>query len=246
MSTRKLIALLRVEYKHDKNVEKYSEKYGIVEFKVLRPEFDSILRNQEHRCDIAILMSSLAVKSLQLSNVRVLARYVVPIGEDTLREVEKCRQNFSGNIELPRHYSSHGIVDKVRELVNRECLRNVNVYRSQHGTDILVESLRKLDLKVNEYKLYRLVPNIHIVETFIKCIDMFEVIIPMSTLTIKSVVDMLDEYSMRKLQSKIIICPGPEVYRFCRRIFSRVYMADNATIENIFQLVDRILQHEHN
>ena len=241
----KTVAILRTEYKHSKIDEKFLKKFKIIEYKVLKPIFKNI-EDKYHICDIAVLMSSLSVKAIKINNLVINSKFIIPVGEDTYRELMNSLENFTGKIILPSHYSSYGIVGKIREIQKNHNINIVNIYRSDHGSKVIRELLR--DLKICEYSLYSLNPNDYVIDIFLKNLEYVDIIIPMSSLTIKCVLDRAKRWRLdTSLKEKIVVCPGPEVYGTCiSHNFKKVYLANNAKLDNIFQTLEYVLENEVN
>ncbi len=240
---RDMILILRTLWKHT-NISTLDTEYDIVELKIVRPV--KILELEgEHRPDIAIFMSSIAVKFTE--NIKIYAKYVIPVGEDTKREIEESRNIAYEQIVLPEQYSSIGIVKTLEELVrSNKSIRNVYVYRSAHGSRIIWEKCRELSVEVEEFRIYRLEPIEYMLKILPDMIEYSRIIVAMSGYILEIAYRYLSRIGKKNLlNSRKIVVPGPEAARKATELgIERIYMANNADTKSIFQLIDRIIRED--
>ncbi|NPA22778.1 MAG: hypothetical protein GXO23_00570 [Crenarchaeota archaeon] len=237
---RKTVLILRTLWKHSRPPY-LQESYDIIELKIVRPVKTEDI-NGDQSTDVAIFMSSIAVKMVE--SIKIVTRYVIPVGDDTEREIVKSRNIEYRTLLRPDHYSSVGIVKLLGKICREDSsIRNVHVYRSAHGSDLISRECEKLGLNVREFRLYKLEPINTVLRALPQLLDTSNIVIAMSGIVLETAYRYLTDIGAnRKLLEKNIIVPGPEAARKARSLgIERLYIASNADMESIFQLVKKIL-----
>ncbi|NPB00255.1 MAG: hypothetical protein GXO10_02675 [Crenarchaeota archaeon] len=235
------VLILRTLLKHSK-IMAIPDKHRIIEIKILKPV--KILNiSGRHSTDIAIFMSSLAVRFLE--NIIIHARYVIPIGEDTEQEILKNRNIVYSRLLKPSHYSSIGIVRLLENIARlNSSIRNVHVYRSAHGNDMIASKCRELNLSIREYRIYKLEPINHMLSLLPGILEKVDIVIAMSGLILETVYRYLTDIGKTYLlKNKYIIVPGPEAASKARKLgIENLYVAENSKISDILRTVESIVR----
>ncbi len=235
------ILILRTLLKHSK-IQTIPDKYNIIEIKILKPV--KILDiSGEHKTDIAIFMSSLAVRLLE--NVKISTRYVIPIGEDTEQEVRQSKNIEYMKLIRPIHYSSMGIVEILEKIIREDpSIRNVHVYRSLHGSNLIVSKCRELNLNIREYRIYKLEPINYMLNILPNILEKVNIVIAMSGLILETVYTYLMNIGkISLLKDKHVVVPGPEAAKKARELgLDNLYVAENSKISDILRTVENIVR----
>ena len=173
--------------------------FDIIQIPVINviPNEDAINKVSLNGANYVIIMSSVVVRYLS-GKLKQLGSgtLVIGVGPRTCDEVQK----LGLRCEVPREFSSHGVV----ELMSKLPRGKVVVLRSSRGSDYIRNELRRIGHEVVEYGIYDLRPDPINVSVACRLINYVDYVVFMSPMTYETV----RECARETLKGRVVVAIG--------------------------------------
>ena len=194
------------------------------------PNEDVINKVSLNDANYVIIMSSVIVRYLgeklrQLSS----GTLVIGVGPRTCDEVRK----LGLQCEVPREFSSHGIV----ELMSRLPHGKVVVLRSSRGSDYIRNELGRIGHEVVEYGIYDLRPDPINVDIACRLINHVDYVVFMSPMTYEAV----RECARERLKGKAVVAIGRVTANRLREDGISPLMPSEYTLDGVLRVLTESL-----